>query len=240
MAAPHFLKHGGLERRDPRKTMASLIVRDEDRRALAEAEFCMCCGQPSVVVRKHTFSWHPSWIIILVLLGLLPFLIAALITTKRKQLSIPLCSAHKNHWLWRQILIFGSLLLLIGVVVGGFILAVNLNSGRGRAGDQLGGFICMGGFLLGFAWLVMVALVQHTAIRPLEVTYTATTLTNVSEAFVSAYESPRRGFADDISQHIREHWRPGKVTRRGGKLDPNGGRPEDVTDLPPDAIQEVL
>jgi hypothetical protein len=36
---------------------------------------CMKCGAEALLFKKKTFSWHPSWVLLLLIAGLLPFLI---------------------------------------------------------------------------------------------------------------------------------------------------------------------
>ena len=57
----------------------------------------------------------PSWVIIFVFCGLLPFLIVALLTRKTMRVTLPVCDRHKNHWLVRR--------LFVGVFVAGSALA---------------------------------------------------------------------------------------------------------------------
>src|SRR5262245_26714718 len=71
---------------------------------------CMRCGADAELERKRQFSWNPSWVYLLILLGLLPFVIVALVLTKRMTVHAPLCRDHKNHWLTRNLIIYLGLL----------------------------------------------------------------------------------------------------------------------------------
>src|SRR5579871_4414997 len=82
-------------------------------------EVCMRCGAPATVVRSRKFSWQPQWVIVLLFFGLLPYLIVAIILTKRARVEVPLCDTHKNHWRWRLFFLIGGPLILVG---GGLIL----------------------------------------------------------------------------------------------------------------------
>jgi hypothetical protein len=68
-------------------------------------EVCMKCGAPAAVRKRKTFSWYPPWVALLLLAGLLPFIIVALILTKRRTVDAPLCEDHTNHWLWRGLVL---------------------------------------------------------------------------------------------------------------------------------------
>src|ERR1700724_2657414 len=78
---------------------------------------CMVCGKEATEFFRKPMSWSPSWVWILILFGLVPFLIVALITTKRAVLLAPLCSAHKDHWRKRTTWLVLSFLGLVGLVV---------------------------------------------------------------------------------------------------------------------------
>ena len=69
---------------------------------------CLRCGAPTVLRKSKTFSWCPQWVWLLLFFGLIPFAIVALILTKRRTILVPLCAKHKNHWLWRQLLMMAG------------------------------------------------------------------------------------------------------------------------------------
>jgi len=145
---------------------------------------CMKCGEDATLHKYKTFAWHPSWAIAFILLGLLPYAIAALLLTKRMTIQAPLCAQHRGHWTVRACFMWGGLgfLLLLGVLVIGFAIA----NERQPGGEALMGFACVGGFLVGLLWLIAAAILQHTGIRPQEITDRSITLTNVSPEFEDA------------------------------------------------------
>jgi hypothetical protein len=215
--------------------MASLIVQDQYHETLAETDACMRCGQPAVVLKYRRFSWCPQWVYLLLLVGLIPCAIVALILTKRKKLNIPLCEAHKNHWLWRQLVVVGGFLAFIAL---GFAAMVLMGSQQGgRRGDDVAGFICLGAAGLGLVWLITAVIVQQTAIRPTKITDRAITLTNVSKEFVQAFLRPGDDNVAEVADEAGERWAGGRP-RRGAPSDRIQGRQDDIVDLPPDAIQE--
>ena len=72
---------------------------------------CMKCGtQENIVRRQGKFSWTPVWARLLVLVCTVAAIVAILITTKRGQLSMPLCAPCNARW-------SGAIAALVGVVV---------------------------------------------------------------------------------------------------------------------------
>src|SRR5205807_1917313 len=121
--------------------------------------------------------WSPSWVYVLLLAGLLPFLIVALILTRRMRVLAPLCDAHRNHWLGRALITWGSLfgLLLLGFTAG----ALSELLGPPGETNPLTGYLC-GGMIAGLlVWLVVAAVLQTTAIQVVEITDTSITLSKV-------------------------------------------------------------
>jgi hypothetical protein len=41
---------------------------------------CMKCGEETDDIRPQTFAWMPAWVHVLLFVGLLPWLLAALLT----------------------------------------------------------------------------------------------------------------------------------------------------------------
>lgn len=150
---------------------------------------CMRCGEPSTVVKARTFSWHPSWVYVLLVAGVLPFLIVALIMTQRIRVLVPLCDAHKNHWLTRNLVIWTSFFGLAVLGAGSLILMGE--NGPGRGNDPLPGYLCGGVVVCLIIWVFVAAVLQTTAIRPAEVTDGGVTLIGVGERFVEAVREER-------------------------------------------------
>lgn len=184
-------------------------------------ELCMRCGAPAEAHREKTFSWYPQWVIVLLLAGLLPFVIVALVLTKKKRVRVPFCRAHAHHWSGRTAVTLLSFLGLVGLAIGGVVLA---NVAGGPNGfDEYGGFVCAGSAVALVVWLIAVAVLQQTAIRPTEITDNSITLTNVSREFVGAYEENRR--ASRRRDWDDERWEGG---RRGRAQPPDDRvRPEE-------------
>jgi hypothetical protein len=161
---------------------------------------CLCCGAPSAEYRSKNFSWHPPWIIVLIVLGLLPFAIVALVLTKRMTVSAPLCARHKGHWTVRGFTILGGFLALL---VLGVVATLVLSQNEDHGNDPIAGFLCLGTLGLGVVWLILALILQNTGIRPNEITDTTITLVNVSPEFIRALEEQR----DEDERRYREEQR---------------------------------
>jgi len=166
-------------------------------------DLCLKCGAPAALRKNKTFSWYPPWVAVLLLAGLIPFAIVALVLTKRSRVEVPLCEQHTGHWWKRQLLVIGTLLVLLG---GGFAVFLATVDNKG---NDLSGLVCMGWVVLMIGWIVLAAIVQYTSIRPKEITDTSITLTGVSDVFAEAYEeeSDRPERLDELA---RERWNEGK------------------------------
>src|SRR5262249_28232384 len=107
--------------------MASVKLHDPDRMGYDLPDLCMKCGAPAMVYKAKTFSWHPGWVYILLFFGLLPFIIVALIMTRRMTVRVPLCEAHKNHWFGRFLILSGSFLALFAGGIALFMASLEPN-----------------------------------------------------------------------------------------------------------------
>jgi hypothetical protein len=196
----------------------------------------MKCGAPAVLRKNKTFSWFPPWIWLLFFFcGLLPFAIVAIIMTKRRTVSVPLCAEHKSHWLWRQLVVVAGLLILaVGFVT--WIAAIDEPGGRN---DSLTGLVCAGLFVLLVIWLITAIVLQSTSIRPKEITDRDITLLGVSDSFIQAYEDEWRVSPEHLDELAREHWNEGRRRRPADESDriyPD----EESGRQPPDTYQEGL
>jgi hypothetical protein len=167
---------------------------------------CMVCGEPADFRKRKRFSWHPQWVYLLLLVGLLPCVIVALVLTKRMTVHVPLCGEHKNHWSWRSAVIWSSFLALFLLGVGAVVLISALEGERRGPGEAIGGWLCLGCFVLGLIWLIVVAVMQNSAIRPDHISENEITLVHVSPRFVEAIMQ-----SDDAEE---EEWRERSQQRR--------------------------
>src|SRR5271166_3724350 len=84
---------------------------------------CMLCGAPATTRKSKRMVYRPSWVLALILLGVLPYLIVALILEKRCVLQAPCCSRHEGHWRMRTLILWGiflgaSVLGIAGIAAG--------------------------------------------------------------------------------------------------------------------------
>jgi hypothetical protein len=181
----------------------------EIRLDLQEAEadlppVCIFCGEPATVVKTKKLLWWPRWTYLLLLVH--PFLwgIVALIVSKRACLQAPFCERHQYHWHNRSLLIWGVGLVLVLTAAAGFIAGNVLLDPK--FDDLLSVVAYVSGMALIFLWIVGIAIVQTTTIRPRVITKTEIVLKGVSEAFVEALqERDRHG---DLTWEETEWKRP--------------------------------
>jgi hypothetical protein len=139
-------------------------------------ELCMRCGEPATTHKNRTFSWCPPWVIVTIIAGLLPYVIVSMIVTKRKRVSVPLCDAHKHHWLSRGLIILFSFIALLGLI--GLDIAF---------GDKdFVPILVVATLIAGLAWLILIAVLQNTAIRASEITDRSIKLSGLAESFCQA------------------------------------------------------
>jgi hypothetical protein len=152
---------------------------------------CLRCGASASVTRSKNFSWYPPWVIVLILAGVVPFAIVAMVLTKRMRLQAPLCPQHKGHWFNRNLFIVLGALALVILGVASIVLMASLDKQPGPR-NNLAGFLCLGVGALGLVWLIAVVIVQATAIRPREITDREMTLMGVAREFVDALDEYRQ------------------------------------------------
>ena len=204
----------------------------EIRLRIAEAErrlpaVCLCCGDDAAVTKQKTVTWLPPWtFVVLLTAGPLIFGIVALCVTKRVKLQAPLCERHQYHWLWRTLVITFTLLLLIPIGVGTILLQAEAD--RAPAGHlirDLGGIACIASIGYLVAWVIMLMILQHTAVRAKEITDRDLVLQGVSASFVDAMEEwdrerrerRQRAAADEDSDE--ERLPPSRAARDTGIVD---------------------
>jgi hypothetical protein len=155
-------------------------------------DLCMRCTSTATATVARRFSWHPPWVGVLILAGLLPYAIVALVLTKKVKFPVPLCEAHKGHWKSRAWATWGSAagLALLGVGLIATLIALD-QPGRRNPNPELFGYACFGWVVLALAWLIVVAVLQQTAIRPTEITDNSITLTGVHKDFAEAVRQDR-------------------------------------------------
>jgi hypothetical protein len=196
---------------------------------------CMKCGADATTVKRRQFSWYPPWVWLLILLSIWPFIIVALILTKRQSVEIPFCDQHKNHFLVRVLAGLGGLavVLLLGAV--GFAVVTSMAPKRNN--DDYSGLVCVAWSALFLVYLCVMAFIGSlTTIRPTRITERDITLTNVSPEFVRALEEEEADLDRDVDRDVRDRWREKRRERlrdddrieRGDRPPPK--RSTDLTD----------
>ena len=162
---------------------------------------CVRCGARSVVCKDHRFQWSPPWVYVLLLLGVIPYAIAAGATQKRMTVPMPLCDRHKWHWGGRTAVVLLGLVGIFVVMFGGIVFANELNA------EPPVVFIPVSFLFL--AWIVSAVVLASTTIRAREITDKSITLMGISPEFIEALNEARRGERDD-----EEDDRPRRRRRR--------------------------
>jgi hypothetical protein len=85
--------------------------------------FCVKCGEPARTNLKKTMYWHPSWLAILIFLGLLPFAIAVLAVRTKMDLTLPLCTLHQEKYKTRRRVSLAILIASVGLLLSCFYLS---------------------------------------------------------------------------------------------------------------------
>jgi hypothetical protein len=189
--------------------MATVQLRDPERLGHELPDLCMKCGAPAMVYKPRTFSWHPGWVYVLLFFGVLPFIIVALVLTKRMTVCVPLCHAHRNHWLLRSLILIGS---FFGLFAAGFVLfLLSLQPGLPGRSHDLVGLACLGSVIGLIVWLILAAVFSATSIRATQITDQSITLAGVANDFVEAYAEDRREIPREVERTVRQRWQQGRV-----------------------------
>lgn len=171
---------------------------------------CVVSGEPTTDVKRHTFRWTPPWVGILILAGLLPYLIVAMITRKDITFDVPIASRKKGHWMWRQLFAVFGVLGCIGLVIVG--IALSNQPGGVNQGPDIGLYTAAAAGV-GLLFVLIVALfLQFTSVRPKEITDRDITLVGVHENFIVALEEER-----DRDEEEEEERRAARRTREKPK-----------------------
>ncbi|HZU36874.1 MAG TPA: hypothetical protein VFA18_13225 [Gemmataceae bacterium] len=153
---------------------------------------CIRCGGDAAVYKQRLFSWHPSWVWVLIFVGLLPWAIVAMALTKRMRVYAPFCELHRNHWRDRALYVFGGL-AVVALIGFGLVAALIMesNAPRNQGNETLTGWLCFGGCAVAFVWLIIAAVVENRTIHATEITKRTIVLVGVSTDFIDAVEDQR-------------------------------------------------
>jgi len=207
---------------------ANLWINPRENAVYDLPRVCMKCGAPATTVRKKQFSWYPPWVTILIFFGVWPFLIAAMILTKRQSVEAPFCDQHKNHWLIRilaGVLIF---FVLLGIGFVGLIFTTALGANWGH--ENLFGFVFLGWFAALFFCVFGMAIFNGlTMIRVTKITDREIALANVSPEFVRVLKEEEEEYERNLDRGAGDRW--SDRSRRAHRPDDN--RIERRNDRPP-------
>ena len=99
------------------------------RRGAGLPAICVKCGQPATSEPlTSNYTWHTPWLYLVILLGVLIYVILALIVRKKFELSVPLCQAHREQQQRRKLVGLG---LFIGPIVAAIFLSGYIPEGYG-------------------------------------------------------------------------------------------------------------
>ena len=122
----------------------NLLIASRDARL---PPYCIKCGRPADgKLLRRRFSWHPSWVYIFLLIGLLLYAILHAVLSKRTILHLPLCSAHFERY--KTLSILAAVLLLGSIpemILAGIYLPDNYMGWGIFAGALafLAGLVCL-------------------------------------------------------------------------------------------------
>jgi hypothetical protein len=165
--------------------MAKLRLDERDCRRDRLPRVCMVCGGDADKYLRKKFAWEPPWIYVLVLLGLIGILIAAiLLSVLRKTMVVycPMCSRHQSHWVRKAVWSWG----LLAVWLFGLVALIGV--GSELKGDSHVGPFVLGGILYTLVLFVVIGLISTRGVRPKEITDYEIVLTGLHDEFVEAAE----------------------------------------------------
>jgi hypothetical protein len=145
---------------------------------------CVRCGEGADGDSTQNFSWVPEWVPILILGGLLPWLLVAMILKKSMRVTLPVCRRHRRHWLRRTLYIW---LGLLGWVVAGVLAVVLLPQLPQDAVPVVLGVLVFGGLL----WLIVGVVYTNSGIKPRQITDRWIELKGISPVFAEAWDEAR-------------------------------------------------
>jgi hypothetical protein len=163
---------------------------------------CVVCGSEADATKTVNFHWNPSWVILLLLFGLLPVVLGYLLTKKSMTVPLPVCERHRRRWSVRWIILGSWMTVAIGLgCLGAYVLA----HGDKTLGENI--MVSAAGLLVLAAIAIM--FLGDGRVHPNEITDQTITLTGLSDAFVQAMEQghtgsvPSQGVALQTAKYYR-------------------------------------
>lgn len=166
------------------------LSRDESRKGDLP-HVCIVCGQAAGFRCRRFLSRNPWWVYLGIPFGLLPFFVLALIARQRRLVVAPVCELHRYHWLWRDVVSYGWLVLsvlLFAVALMIFSEAI-LFRGKSIHSDDVAFvsfLLLLAGYLGLLAWPFVALALRQSGVHLAGTTPRTTTLSDVPVEFVEA------------------------------------------------------
>jgi hypothetical protein len=140
---------------------------------------CCVCGQAATRDRSETLTWTPPWVFTLIFFGVLPWLLAVMLTRRTADVLLPVCDLHRRRsrrsW-WALAL---GLLLAVGIGCSADLVATN---------NITSGDVIAGAFLFGLLAVAVAVFLSDDRVRPVRIDDRKVTLDRVSDEFAQAVE----------------------------------------------------
>ena len=82
---------------------------------------CVRCGAPHSEIITKRYAWHHPALFLLILLGVLIYVIAAIIIQKKMELKLPLCNEHAGSYRRNRGI---AIALLLGAIPAAIVLSI--------------------------------------------------------------------------------------------------------------------
>jgi hypothetical protein len=167
-------------------------------------DVCMCCGASATERKRRRFSSYPLWVVPMLLwvfasgeVSGKSYRNVADKNTRYIRCYTLFCTRHRNYFLIHSLIIWGALVLILPLIVGGFFLTILLVGQIDEPfQDIVLGSFCIGSVVLVLGWLISIPISQAMAIHPTISREYQVILKRVSPAFVEAvhhYRANRKG-----------------------------------------------
>jgi hypothetical protein len=176
--------------------LAIIEIRNREASGESFPPLCARCGADSERSVRQTFSWMPSWVNLLIFIGLLPWLIVCLVTRKSIRVGMPMCSRHVHHWRNRSLFVWLGLLFWTVLVI---VFAVVYQDIPADAVSPIVAACILGAL----TWLMIALILQTKAIRAAEITSYGAEIANVNKQFAEAWRM-RCDAVDDKARRVRK------------------------------------
>jgi hypothetical protein len=122
--------------------------------------FCIKCGQTATTSLKKKFYWHPTWMFVFILVGIIVYIIVALIARTRMDVQLPLCDRHSVRY--RRMRTVAATLMIVGplLLLAAFSLPAEY-TGVSAVSALAGVSLLLAGMIL---WLVAGQILRATFI----------------------------------------------------------------------------